>query len=234
MMKLYVWLLASGMACLLSTVSAESAQVQATLLMWEEQEAGIAPYPSRMLVTVDFLRSDDGNDDGDFILFDRQTRRIYSVSHGQRSVLLIEASPPPEMAPMQSQLQESLQSDPEAPTIAGQSASHFQLSSGDQVCLQATVVPGLMPEVVAALREMQAVLAARQYRDLDKTPENYRTPCFLANYIYAIDRHLQAGFPILELRQDGWQRTLLDFQSAQPVAAELFSVPKGYSEERLQ
>ncbi|MBU1192799.1 MAG: hypothetical protein KKA36_02790 [Gammaproteobacteria bacterium] len=233
-MKHFVWLLASGMTCFLPTVSADAAQAQATLLMWEEQEAGVAPYSSRMLVTENYLRSDDGHDDGDFILFDRQTQRIYSVSHEQRSVLVIEASQPPEMVPLQPPLQDSLQPDPEAPKIAGQSASHFQLSSGDQVCLQATVVPGLMPDVVAALREMQAVLAARQYRDLDKTPEDYRTPCFMANYIYAIDRHLQAGFPVLELRQDGWQRALLDFHSDQPVAAELFSVPKGYSEERLQ
>lgn len=233
-MKLNAWLLTCGMGCVMANVSAEPAEIQATRLMWEEQESGIAPYPSRMLVTEDFLRSDDGHDNGDFILFDRQTRHIYSVSHAQRSVLVIESLQSPDMAQLQPPLQESLQPDPDAPKIAGQSASHFKLSSGEQVCLQATVVPGLMPDVVAALREMQALLAARQFRDLDKTPEDYRTPCFLANYIYAIDRHLQAGFPILELRQDGRQRALLDFSNSESVAAGLFTLPKGYAEERVQ
>lgn len=233
-MKQYAWLIGICMGVVMLSVAAETETVPATLLLWQEQETGIAPYPSRMLVTEHYLRSDEGQDDGDFLLFDRQSGRIYSVSREQRTVLVIEAEKIPETAGPQSAIKERLQSDPEAPKIDGQQASHFQLYSGDQECLQATVVPGLMPDVVAAMREMQAVLAARQYRDLGKTPDAYRTPCFLANYVYAIDRHLQAGFPILELRQDGRQRALLDYRNAQSVASDLFTVPQGYTEDRMQ
>lgn len=232
-MKQCVWLIGICMGVVMLSAVAETGTVPATLLLWQEQETGIAPYPSRMLVTEHYLRSDEGQDDGDFLLFDRPSRKIYSVSHEQRMILVIEAEKMSDTtgAPP---IKELLQPDPEAPKIDGQQASHFQLYSGDQECLQATVVPGLMPDVVAAMREMQTVLAARQYRDLGKTPDAYQTPCFLANYVYAIDRHLQAGFPILELRQDGRQRALLDYRNAQPVASELFTVPQGYTEERMQ
>ncbi len=232
-MKLYAWLIGVCIGGVVLNVAAEVALVPATLLLWQEQETGIDPYPSRMLVTEHFIRSDDGQDDGNFILFDRLSRKIYSVSHEQRTILVIEAEKMSDTSGAPP-IKELLQPDPEAPKIDGRPVSHFQLYSGDQECLQATVVPSLMPGVVAAMRDMQAVLAARQYRDLDKTPEDYRTPCYLANYIYAIDWHLQAGFPIMEVRQDGWQRALLDYRSAHSVAPELFILPKGYTEEKLQ
>lgn len=232
-MKQNLWLLSIGLAAVMHTAVAEPEAVSATVLLWQEQEAGIAPHSTRMLVTKQHLRSDDGRDAADFMLFNRQTRRIYSVSHSERSILVIEAEAMPATAGPQPAFNESLQPDPDAPRISGLAASQFQLSSGDQKCLQATLVPGLLPGVVDALGELQNVLAARQYRDLAKTAEEYRTPCFLANYVYAIDRHLQAGFPVMELRQDGWQRALLDYRSDQMIASELFQLPKGYREEHI-
>lgn len=232
-MKQNLWLLGIGLAAVMHTAVAEPDALTATVMLWQEQEAGIAPHASRMLVTKHFLRSDDGRDAADYMLFNRQTRRIYSVNHSERSILVIEAEAMPAAAGPQPVFKESLQPDSDAPKISGLAASQFQLSSGDQKCLQATLVPGLLPGVVDALRELQNVLAARQYRDLAKTPEEFRTPCFLANYVYAIDRHLQAGFPVLELRQDGWQRALMDYRSGENIASNLFQLPKGYREEHM-
>lgn len=232
-MKQNLWLAGVGLAAIMLTAVAEPDAVSATVLLWQERETGIAPHSTRMLVSKQYLRSDDGRDTADFMLFDRQTRRIYSVSHSERSILVIEADAIPGEAGPQPDFKESLQPDPKAPKISGLAASQYQLSSGDQKCLQATLVPGLLPGVIEALREMQGVLAARQYRDLTKTPEEFRTPCFLANYVYAIDRHLQAGFPVVELRQDGWQRMLLDYRSDQMIASDRFQLPQGYREERM-
>lgn len=237
-MKFKAWLVVTWLggltsATLLHTALADTAQIPATLLLWQEQEAGVAPYQSRMLVTDHYLRSDDGRDDADFMLFDRKSQRIYSVAHAQHSILVIDAGRVPASAGPRPSVEVLLQPDPEAPKIGGRTVSHFQLYTGRQECLQATIVPGLLPEAVAAMREMQTVLAGRQYRDMDKTPEEYRTACFLVNYVYDIDRHLQAGMPIRELREDGRQRVLLDYRTGETVSPDLFRLPQGYTEEKV-
>lgn len=213
-------------------VAADTAQTSATVLMWQEQEPGIAPYVSRMLLTPEYLRSDAGRDDTDYLLFDRNTRQIYSVSHAQRSMLVITADPVPEQAGPRPAVDVQVQPYPDAPRVAGRVVSHFRLSSGGEECMLATVVPELLPEVTAALRELRGVLAGRQYRDLDKMPEATRTPCFLANYVYASDRHLHVGLPIQESISRGMQRMLIDYHLDQSVPAALFALPPDY--ERVQ
>lgn len=216
-----------------ASIAADTARTPATVLMWQEQEAGIAPYVSRMLVTPGYLRSDEGRDDTDYLLFDRRTGQIYSVAHDQRSVLVIAGGPVPDQAGPRPDVDVQVETQSDAPRIAGRTASHFRLTSGGEECMQATVVPGLLPEVTMALRELRGVLAGRQYRDLDKTPEEMRTPCFLANYVYAGDRHLQLGLPILEAVNGGVQRALLDYRNDQSVPAALFTVPAAYERQRI-
>lgn len=209
-------------------VAAEAVRTSATVLLWQEQEAGIAPYASRMLVTPDYLRSDEGGDAMDYLLFDRRSRHVYSVSHTQRSVLEIAADPVPEQAGPRPAVAVQVEAQPDAPRIAGLVVTRFRLSSGDEECMQATVVAELLPEVTAALRELRGVLAGRQYRDLGKMPVEARTPCFLANYVYASDRHLQIGLPIQEALAGGIQRILMDYRLGQSVPEALFAVPDDY------
>lgn len=229
-----IGVLASGLLAVAGgAVAADKADTVATVLVWQEQEAGVAPYASRMLVTAEYLRSDEGRDDTDYLLFDRRTRQIYSVSHAERSVLVIAADPVPALAGPRPDVEVRVTAQAEAPRIEGRVASDVRISSAGEECLHATVVPALLPEVAAALGELRGVLAGRQYRDLDKTPMELRTPCFLANYVYAVDRHLQVGLPIQEAVTGGVQRVLLDFRTDQPVSAALFEIPAGYERRQL-
>lgn len=234
MKRSLIGILASAFLALAGgAVAADRADVTATVLLWQEQEAGILPYASRMLVTRDYLRSDAGRDDSDYLLFDRRTRKIFSVSHAQRSVLVIAADPVPAQAGPRPDIDLQVTAQADAPRIAGFVTSQVLLSSGGAECLHATVVPGLLPDVAAALRELRGVLAGRQYRDLDKTPEELRTPCFLANYVYAGDRHLQFGLPIQEAVSGGMRRQLQDYRSDQIVPAALFALPSGYEQQEM-
>lgn len=224
-----LWLIATAN----SGAAADAAQVSATVLLWQEQEADNASYVSRMLVTPEYLRSDEGRDADDYLLFARDTRQIYSVSHAQRAVWVIAADPVPELAGPRPAVTVQVQPDPDAPRIAGEVASHFRMTSGAEECLQATVVPKLLPEVTAALRELRAVLAGRQYRDLDRMPEAARTPCFLANHVYANDPHLLVGLPIRESISGGMQRILMDYRIDQSVPAAVFELPPDYARMRI-
>lgn len=208
-------------------------QVTVTLLLWQEEEPGIAPYPTRMLVTPDYLRSDDGRADSDYLLFDRKTGQLFNVAHDDQSVLVIDAAPLSPDAGPRPELDIELSAATDAPRIDGRTAQYFRARHQGQLCSQATVVPGLLSDENAMLRVQRAVLAGRQYRDLHKTPEEYRTPCFLAAYVYAIDAPLAAGFPIQESIEGGMKRVLLDYRREQRVPASLFTVPQDYRLERI-
>lgn len=211
----------------------EPATLTGSVLVWQEQEPGIDPYQTRMLVTADYLRSDDGGDDGDYLLFDRRAGTLYTVSHGRAAVLVVRADSLPADAGPRPEVQVDVETDPAAPAIGGRAVEEIRLHSGGELCMRATVVPGLLPDAVAALREMRARLAARQYRDLYKTPEEFRTPCFLANYVYETDRALAAGLPIQEAVSGGVQRMLQDYRTEQTLSAPLFELPAGYRYDEI-
>jgi len=222
--------------CLMSMVPAAAVQpatVTGDVLVWQEWEPGVEPYVNRMLITADHLRSDDGDDHGDYLLFDRRSGVLSSVSHERRTLLVVTADPVPADAGPRPEVQVEVGSDPAAPSIAGRAVKEVRLHSGGELCMQATVVPGLLPDAAAALREMRVRLAGRQYRDLYKTPEEFRTPCFLANYVYETDRALQTGLPIQESVNGGMQRMLQDYRTGQALPAALFELPADYRREKI-
>lgn len=224
-----------GLCCLAlaNPAAAQPATVTGSVLVWQEQEPGIAPYPNRMLITADHLRSDDGEDDGDYLLFDRRAGILYTVSHNRRTLLVVKADPLPADAGPRPEVRVDIATDPDAPSIGGRAVKEIRLHSGGDLCMQAMVVPGLLPDAVAALREMRARLAGRQYRDLHKTPEELRTPCFLANYVYEADRALETGLPVQESVSGGMRRLLQDYRTGQALPAALFELPADYRLEEI-
>jgi hypothetical protein len=205
-----------------------------SILLFEEAEAGVAPYPVRVLVNRDYLRMDDASDSGDFVLLDRGTRTVYSVSHAERSILVIGPQPGERSVPDTPAVGHDLLSEPDAPPIAGREVLHYVLHADGEVCYEAYVVPGLLDEARRALTEYVVVLAGQHLRDLDKTPEEMRSPCFLARYIHAAAGHLEAGLPVQEWDGTGYRRSLFDFETNVPVSGALFVLPEGYRRYHIQ
>ena len=203
-----------------------------SLLLYQEQEAGIEPYPVRIMVNPEFVRFDDGYTGSDFMLMERASRTIYNVSHEERSILVI-ANPPVESGlPADLALSEVRETDPAAPLVSGKQPVHIRLLANGEDCYQAVVVPGLLPEATAGLAEFAVILGERQRGDLQSVPADLQTPCFLARYAYAPQRHLLEGLPLQEWDTAGYLRTLEDFRDGEAVSRELFELPLDY--ERLQ
>ena len=203
-----------------------------TLLTYQEQEAGVEPYPLRMLVNERFLRFDDGYDASDFMLMERDTQTIYSVSHEDQSILVIADSPAAEAAPDELVLTEERVVDTDAPEIAEKQPEYIRFLASGTVCYQAMVVPGLLEPVATALADYAIALGNRQYSDLASVPGEMLTPCFLSRYVYAPDRHLRHGLPIQEWDETGYRRTLVDFSEGEIVDAGLFALPAAYERFR--
>jgi hypothetical protein len=207
--------------------------VAATMLLYQEQEPGADTYPLRMLITEDFVRSDDGVEAASFLLYDRRDKVLYSVSREERRSRVIQDTPFDRRLPETLRFEDQLSLAQEAPRIDGRPVYAYSLLSDGNVCQQSMVVPGFLAEAGKAIIEVRDLLAARQYRDLDKTPEELRTACFLANYVYAPGRNLERGFAVQESNNAGLHRLLVDYKLEFNSDPRLFELPAGYEQYTL-
>jgi hypothetical protein len=203
-----------------------------TLLNYQEQEAGVQPYPLRILVSASYLRFDDGFDASDFMLMERDTQTVYSISHEDRSILVISDYPAADALPAGIELSEVRDTDTAAPEIAGKQPAYIRFLANGTVCYHAIIVPGLLQQASTALAEYAIVLGNRQFSDLASVPADMLTPCFLSRHVYTPARHLLAGLPISEWDETGYRRTLVDYRENATVGAELFELPEGYERFR--
>jgi hypothetical protein len=205
-----------------------AASIEATVLMYQEQEAGTDSYPVRVLVTPAFMRIDDGYAESDFALLDRAARTVFSVSHEDRSILVVAHTQADRAVPAEIDMALAKEIDVDAPPIAGKQPVHVRFLANSSVCHEAVVVPGLLEDAVKGLIEYEEILASGQQENLAATPESIQSPCYLTRYVYAPARHLRQGFPIQEWDDEGYRRFLADYREAEQVAGELFRLPQGY------
>ncbi len=132
--------------------------IEVAMLLYEEQEAGTDVYPIRVMVNDRHIRIDDSADEGDFVLLDRETRRLYSISREEQNILVVDYRPVEVKLPAGLELSEVETTDPAAPRIQGRPTVNRQLLANGEVCLQVVVVPGLMNTAVNGLAEDARVL----------------------------------------------------------------------------
>ena len=201
---------------------------QVSMLSYQEQEAGTDLYPVRVLVSPDFLRLDDGYAESDYVLLDRQEKTIFSVSHEDQSVMVIENEPNDANLPADLKLTVIRNMDREAPEIAGNQPEHLQYFANGEICFQSVSVSGVMESAVSAMVEYAELLADRQLNNMQFVPLNMQTPCFLSRYAYAPARQFQYGLPLQEWDSSGYTRSLVDFSDDEVMPLTLFKLPEGY------
>ncbi len=206
----------------------------ATILWFDEREPGVNPYRTRMIVARDYVRMDDGAAGDDFVLFDRRTGAIHSVSHEDRTVLDVPAREVRREPPYELRLTESREPQAEAPKIDGRTPEHLVFKVNGKTCYEVIAVPGLLEDAVAALRQYHRSLAGEQAQTLDWTPPEMQTPCMLANVVFYPARHLAYGFPVQEWDYRGYVRALRDYQVGVTVDPTLFRLPEDYRHYRIE
>lgn len=198
------------------------------ILSYEEREAGTDSYIVRIMVTSGYVRFDDGYAASDFALLDRQSRTVFSVSHEDRSILVIENQPNDTVPSPAIELTVSRTTDADAPVIAGRQPVQIDYLANGDLCFRAVMVPGIMEEAVAGMAEYAEVLAERQLNNMESVPASMQTPCFLSRYVHAPSRHYRDGLPVQEWDETGYSRTLVDFGANETVPAALFVLPAEY------
>ena len=216
------------MALVLSLGSAAVLARPASILVYQVWEQGIEPYISRVLVTPDYLRLDEGAAGKSYTLFDRQQEILYNVSMEERSVMVMNVTDPVPEDNDSLILQEEVKVDSQAPTVAGRQPTNVRLLANGEVCNELVVIDGVMGDAVEALAELKLVLARIQAATLGTVPLSMRTPCDLAANVYAADRSLQFGLPLHE-RSEGRSQSLVDFAADYEAENSLFELPQDFS-----
>jgi hypothetical protein len=215
-------------ALILLSAPAWAEKVGSVMLMYQAHESGVAPYSSRILVTERYVRMDDGIDKGDYLIFDRQSRLISSVTHNDQTVFEI----PPREITLESPIplkRRSKQLQVEnAPTVGGRQPQQHQLYVNDTLCYNVVAVPGLMGDAVQALRDFRRVLAGEHAKALPDIPADMQQACDLALHTFHYDWQLQFGLPIQEWDEAGNGQVLMDYKQDFMVDESLFGLPENY------
>lgn len=221
---------AAATVALVYSAALHAADVDSVMLLYQAQEPGVGSYPSRILVTERYVRMDDGVDDGDYLVFDRKTHLISSVTHDDQTVFEIPPRKVTQPAPMPLHIRtEEVAVKQDAPQVEGKAPHHRQLYVNDTLCYSVVTVPGLMNDAVAALRDFRQVLAGEHAKTLPRIPADMQEPCDLALNTYHPDWQLKFGLPLQEWDEKGNRQILMDYKQGFKVDEKLFTLPDGYS-----
>lgn len=220
--------------CSFNTVAEE--KLSAYQLVYDEKEQGTDFYPVTYTITDNYIRVDDGNGESGFILFDIKAKEIYSVSHSDESILLIPAlsladanNAPESVIHYEAMTQ--------APKITGKQVYSYRVTTDAvvdaEVCMDIKVAAGLLPEIAAKLKQYQSVIAGQQIKNINATPEEFRTPCYMIDQVYNQGLYYDKGIPVHEWHSNEKIRMLRDMGEVE-VDSGLFVLPEGYRKFELE
>ncbi|MET0066346.1 MAG: hypothetical protein ABW076_08385 [Candidatus Thiodiazotropha sp.] len=196
-------------------------------LTYEVQEGDRTPLLTRIWVSAEMMREDNG-DDGGYVLFDRRDKTVYSINRDEHTVLIVPLAG--KRATLTGAPQLNLLQLPggQAPEISGRKPQHWQLRLGDQICQEGWVVPGLMRESVEAMSEYRSALARQHRLTLDLIPEAYRDLCDDAVQVFAPTALLDKGLPLESWDAKGVVWRLTGYEIVEDVPQALFERPEDY------
>lgn len=165
---------------------------------------------------------------GDFVLFDRVQKTIFSVNHENQSVLIVAdkifSMDKPDNFTLHVRELDSIG----GPNIDGKNVRVFRFYTNDQLCVEVATVMGLLDNVTTVLKEFHRALAAEHAAVALHTPDEIRSDCDLSELVFKPDRHLRYGFPVRQSDYNGKIRELREFDSDCPADARLFEIPVRY------
>lgn len=207
-------------ACLLVLLCVKAQAAGMLELRYQDQDPGSEPYLTRILISDRFVRLDGGEDSGDFVLFDRKSRRVVNVLHDQKILMRMHNRPLPRTRPQDYKLDEKT-------TPVKKGTLRVQVLADGKLCSETVSAKGLQPDAVRALSEYKSALAYTQLQTYLNTPADLRQACDLAHHVWDTGRALSYGLPIEERDYEGRLRQFSG-SAMKRLNPALFKLPKGY------
>lgn len=228
-----IWLmLLSSIASALfaGTVVAGDDEQEVMRLSYIDREPGIDEYEVILYVSDRYIRLDEPGDDSGYIIYDDVQKTIYSVSHVDRSVLLIKEYPfTVEQQPRKNEV-EYLQLA-HAPRVAGKDIynyrTYIEKDGVETTCSELQIAEGLLPEVTAMLQNYQNVISGQQVKTTDNRINEFQDACFFVDQVYNTGAYYDKGLPIQEWHSNERSRILTSYKKVK-ISPDQFSVPEDY------
>lgn len=216
--------------CFFSAVNAAvKHDLKGTVLVFDEYEKDVDPYQTRVIVTANYMRFDDGKGSLDFVLFDRRANIIFNVNSSDQTVISVASQAVKVVPPFKLKNEaHKLDDMKDAPEIAGIKPQHYVFSTNQQHCYDVVAVDGLFNNVLTATRAFNAILASQNAVALENLPADQQQPCDLSHDVFSYNRYLQFGFPIREWDTHGKGRVLVNFRENVSLDKNLFVLPQAY------
>ena len=212
---------------LLVCLSGLAAAKPADLLVYKVFEKGVEPYISRILITDTHIRLDEGAEQGNFTLYNRPEKTVYSIEATGKTILKLKPMATEVPSNNALILTEEKQRELDAPKIGDISPLHVDLLANGERCASMTVAPGLMANAMSALRELKTTLALIEADVVAQEGGLFNNACEMASNLYGATRTVEHGLPLSETSGQR-QQVLLDFSEQHEFADSLFELPKDY------
>ena len=213
-----------------TTSSAKLLQVYE--LQYVEREPGVDDYNVTMLVSERYIRLDEDGENSGFIIYDDEKKTIFSVSHHDESVLVInefdfsESDMPAEIEIEYLQLAD-------APKVSGNNIYNYRIFAKEkdieETCMEIQLVENLLPDVAQIMKNYQVVISGQQVKMTDNKLTDMQTACFFADQIYNRGAYYDKGFPIQEWHSNERSRILSTYKKTD-VNPDIFAIPDGYNQ----
>lgn len=199
-------------------------------LSYIQREPDIDEYEVTMLVSDRYIRIEEAGESSGFIIYDDKKNTIYSVSHHDKSVLVIKKHEFAEKdSPVKSQVEYLQLAD--APTVDGKNVFNYRVSTGEgeaeETCLEIQLVEGLLPEVNKTLKNYQAVVSGQQVKMTDNKITEMQPACFFVDQVYNMATYYDKGLPIQEWHSNESSKILSSYKKV-TVTKDKFKVPEKY------
>jgi len=197
-------------------------------IQYSIEEPDLEPYISRVIMTDDFMRIDEGEGSTSFVLFDRKKKVVYSVASDNDAILIVNERKIPDESPVP--ITDSVREvkDDNIPTIDNKKAVQYFFDTNGVNCYQAFIVAGFLPRAVETYKEYRRILAGDHAFTMSNVPADVLEPCDLSMNVFSSTRLFDKGLPIHERGPHGFVKTLLSYNEEYKPAAALFELPKDY------
>lgn len=199
-------------------------------LSYIEREPGADEYEITMLVSERYIRVDEVGENSGYIVYDDKDRVIYSVSHQDKSVLLIkEFKFTKADAPVKSSVEYLQLAD--APSVSGKEIYNYRVyineGKDEETCTEIQLVEGLLPEVRKILHNYQIVISGQQVKMTDNKISDMQPACYFVDQIYNTGAYYEKGLPIQEWHSNERSKILTTYKKVS-IDFSKFKVPEDY------
>lgn len=199
-------------------------------LSYIEREPGVDDYEVTMLVTNQYIRIDEVNENSGYILYDDKEKTIYSVSHHDHSVLVVnEHVFTQDDSPAPYEIEYLQLAD--APAVSGRNIFNYRVFTGkgdaEETCTEIQLVENLLPEVTSLLANYQKVVSGQLVKMTDNKVNSIQNACYYIDQIYNTGAYYSKGLPIQEWHSNDRSRILLSYKAISHDP-EKFKLPENY------